>query len=81
MCFCGDWDFTNPETGLNQAFRADFVRLLGIIASILTLLHYEGKAEIHKNNTPSTAGDMDFRLGSVQHFKPDFLQLISTVGM
>lgn len=35
--------FQQPRNRLNRAFKADFVRLLGIIASILTLLLYEGK--------------------------------------
>lgn len=47
MCFCGDLDFTNPETGSIRHSKRTLLRLLGIIASILTLLHYEGKAEIH----------------------------------
>lgn len=41
--------FHQPRNGLIQAFKADFVRLLGIIASIFTLMYYEGKAEMHKN--------------------------------
>lgn len=36
--FCSGWDLGGPANGLNQAFKADFVRLLGIIASTLTPL-------------------------------------------
>lgn len=43
--------FHQRRNRLNQAFKSDSVRLLGIIASILTLLRYEGQAEIHKNNS------------------------------
>lgn len=34
--FRSDWDLGSPANGLNQPFKADFVRLLGIIASTLT---------------------------------------------
>lgn len=54
--FCRDWDFYQPRSKLNQAFKADFVvRLLGITASILALIIMRGKAEIHKNRAQSMA--------------------------
>lgn len=68
--------FHQPRNRLNQAFKSDFVRLQGIIASILTLLPYESRG---RNLWKQQCG---CRYSSLcVTFKSDFLQLISEVGM
>lgn len=43
--------FNQPRNWLNRALKSDFVRLLGITASILARLCYEGKAKLYKTTT------------------------------